>query len=249
MLRLIFLLFAVSGIAQATDLSERVVIANQAFDAGDYRQAVIHYQEIIADGHHNGHIYYNLGISYHRLQEVGESMASLLAARHYLPRDPDVAFNLKFVEERISDKLSTVMPRKFYDVLNFISDYLSEYEVSFATLALVGLALLLLTLYLFHRQLLFLMKMGVLLLALVVLSLIYLQVKARFPEYWGAVVSPSTKVYSGPRDSNMTLFILHEGAPFVIKQETNGFLKIQLSDGKKGWVAAESGRSFLYPSI
>lgn len=248
MLRL-FLLLAISGVAQGAGLSARIAVANQAFDAGDYRQAVVHYQEIIADGHRNGHIYYNLGVAYHRLQEIGQSMASLLAARHYLPRDPDVAFNLKFVEDRISDKLNTVMPRRFYEVLDFISDYLSEREVSFATLAFLGLGLLLLTLYLFHRQLLFLMKLGVLLLALVVLSLIYLQVKARFPEYWGAVVAPSTKVYSGPRDSNMTLFILHEGAPFVIEQETNGFLKIRLSDGKKGWVAADSGRSFLYPSL
>lgn len=249
MLKLIFLLSAVSGIAQSVDLSEKIATANRAFDTGDYRQAVVRYQEVIADGHHNGHVYYNLGVSYHRLQEIGESMASLLAARHYLPRDPDVVFNLKFVEDRISDKLGTVMPRKFYEVLDFISDYLSEYEISFATLAFIGLGLLLLTLYLFHRQFLFLMKLGVLLLAVVVLSLIYLQIKARFPEQWGAIVSPSTKVYSGPGDSNMTLFILQEGAPFVIEQEANGFLKIKLSDGKKGWVSVDSGRSFLPQSF
>ncbi len=49
-----------------------------------------------------------------------------------------------------------------------------------------------------------------------------------------------TAVYSGPSADNTTLFMLHEGAPFVVEQETNDYLQIKLSDGRKGLIAASA---------
>ena len=49
-----------------------------------------------------------------------------------------------------------------------------------------------------------------------------------------------TTVYSGPSADDTTLFMLHEGAPFVVEQEISDHLQIKLSNGKKGWIAANA---------
>ena len=96
-----------------------------------------------------------------------------------------------------------------------------------------GAALLLLTFWLFYRQMVLLLKLGVLLLVIAALSAIFLQAKAMFTEHWGAVTAERAAVYSGPSQDHTTLFMLHEGAPFVVEQETNAYLQIKLSTAKR----------------
>ena len=236
-------LILLGSTAQGVDVAEKTRAAAAAFDAGEYRRALDLYQEVVDSGHVNGHIYYNMGIAWYRLQHKGEAMAALLAARHYLPRDADVKFNLKHVQDKITDKLGIEMPRSFYDVLSFITDFFTPRELNFTALLALGAALLLLAFWLFYRQIVFLLKLGVLLIVIAALSAIFLQAKAMFAEHWGAVTAERAAVYSGPSKDNTTLFVLHEGAPFVVEQETNDYLQIKLSDGKKGWIAANTART------
>ena len=231
--------------ATANDLAAQVTAANSAFDRGDYTQALAVYQDIADAGHVNGHVYYNMGVIFHRLQRTGEAMAAFLAARHYLPRDPDVVFNLRFIQDKIKDNLTSIIPPKFYDVIGMITDYLTRREIAVTALVLGGLSLLLFAFYLFYRQVVFLFKLGILMLVLAVLAIIFLQTKSLFAEHWGAIITKSTQVYSGPGTDNTTLFILHEGAPFIVEKETNAYLRIRLSDGKKGWVNTDTARSYM----
>lgn len=237
---LITALALMGSTAQGRALAEKIHAAEAAFDAGAYRQALDLYQEIVASGHVNGHVYYNMGIAWYRLHNKGEAMAALLAARHYLPRDADVKFNLQYVQDKITDNLGVEMPRRFYHALSFITDFLTARELSFTGLLALGAALLLLSIWLFYRQIVFLLKLGILLIVIAVLSVIFLQAKTMLTEHWGAVTAERAAVYSGPGEDNTTLFMLHAGAPFVVEQETNNYLQIKLSDGKKGWIAANT---------
>ena len=55
---------------------------------------------------------------------------------------------------------------------------------------------------------------------------------------WGAVAASVVKVTSGPGQNNAVVFELKEGAPFVAQKSENSWYQIELSDGKKGWLAA-----------
>ena len=244
MLKYVYLLL-LPFTATASDLATQVKAANSAFDLGDYTEALVGYQEIVDAGHINGHIYYNMGVIFHRLQRTGEAMAAFLAARHYLPRDPNVSFNLQFIQDQIKDNLTSIMPHKFYDVIGMVTDYLTRKEIAITALILGGLSLLLFAFYLFYQQVIFLFKLGILMLVLAVLAIVFLQTKSFVAEHWGAIITESTQVYSGPGTDNTTLFILHEGAPFIVEKETNNYLRIRLSDGKKGWVNTDKARSYL----
>ena len=61
---------------------------------------------------------------------------------------------------------------------------------------------------------------------------------------WGAVTEKTAKVYSGPNEKNTVLFEIHEGAPFILNLPSGGWYKIELSDGKKGWMSAVDVKVF-----
>ena len=235
-----------STATQVLPLEERIAAANSAFDAGDYKQALHHYRALLHDGHINGHVFYNMGIANYRLQQRGQAMSAFLAARHYLPRDADVAFNLRYLQDSLEDGLIAVIKRKFYEIVSYINAYFTEREISMVTLSLFALALIFLAIFMLRKQIVFLLKLGILLLILAILSAILWQAKSRFAKHWGAVTTAAATVRSGASASSLQLYELHAGAPFLIAGRTNDYFKIRLSDGKKGWVRMQDVRSMTY---
>jgi tetratricopeptide (TPR) repeat protein len=71
----------------------------EAYDRGDYKTAISEFDSL-QKKHESGHIYYNLGNSYFRNSQLGESMAAFLAARRLMPSNPDVKANIDFVQKK-----------------------------------------------------------------------------------------------------------------------------------------------------
>ena len=67
------------------------------------------------------------------------------------------------------------------------------------------------------------------------------KIACRFPFDGDDTVEDEVPVHAGFSRNDTTLFVLHEGAEFTILDEEQGWWKITLADGKKGWVAAPSG--------
>src|SRR4051812_4508999 len=80
---------SVSAVEAKTGVETYLDAASAAYDRGDYATATARYEQAVAAGDENGHLFYNLGLSYYREHRLGDAMAAFLAARRLLPRDPD----------------------------------------------------------------------------------------------------------------------------------------------------------------
>lgn len=230
---------------QAQDISSQIQTANQQFDAGNFQQAADAYLAVLDEGHINGHIFYNLGVAYYHMQRLGEAMAAFLAARHYIPRDADVAFNINYIQEQLPDKLAAGAKDGFMNLVNSFSSYFNTKETSIFTLILLAIGLILLTIFMFRRQLIFLFKLGILLIILAIIIAILNHTKIEFARRWGAIKNAATAIHSGANPNSIVLFQLNAGAPLVIAKRANDYLKIELSDGRQGWVQSDNVASFL----
>jgi tetratricopeptide (TPR) repeat protein len=247
MLRLITItiLLLLSPTALAVDpVPTLVAEASTAFAKGDYDTAIARYEDAVASGHVNGHLYYNLGIAYFRKAKTGDALAAFLAARRYLPRDPDVRANIRFVTASIRDKLDADAPGGTFHALAFWVRRTTPREVgvAFAVMAFLAAAFLAATVVIPAAR----PARGWALGSLVIPALLAaaLAISVEGDEVWGAVAKPTAQVYSGP-DKNTLVFELQEGAPFkTFARSDAGFWGIELSDGKKGWVAAADVRVF-----
>lgn len=241
-----FLVFSASSAhAAATDASPALVSeATAAFDKGDYDTAITKYEQALSIGHVNGHLYYNLGIAYFRKARTGDAMAAFLAARRYLPRDPDVRANIRFLTARVRDKLETESPGGTFHALAFWVRRTTprELAVTFALASvLVAFFLTATTLVPGLRRI---RSWALIAVSIPAVLAFALAISVHGDEVWGAVARSQAQVYSGP-DKNTLVFELQEGAPFrTFARSDTGFWGIELSDGKKGWVADSDVKVF-----
>ncbi len=219
--------------------------AREAYDKGDYPQAVSLYQSLVKQGTPSGYLYYNLGNSYYRTQAWGEAKAAYLAARGLLPRNPDIKANLTLVHQKGGDHLQlTRSPSPFF----FWKNWATASEIAWIAALLAGLSFLLCSLGTCVSRLKAVKKIGQggLLLASLFAAATWKQAQSR--EIWGAVVSKEAAVHSAPGAHNLSLFTLHEGAPLIWLQ-TNGewaqILLVEDKEERKGWVDASAIR--VYP--
>ena len=64
-------------------------------------------------------------------------------------------------------------------------------------------------------------------------------VRVAMDETWGAVKVPVAAARTGPGERNTLVFELHEGAPVRLAGKArDGYRLVELSDGKRGWMAA-----------
>lgn len=236
-------------VASGQDFAQK---AATAFDQGQYDEAAKIYAAAAAQGTVNGHLYYNLGIAAYRQSQVGEAMAAFLAARRYLPRDPDVAANLRFVESRIKDRLDSRLAAQETGPFGFwyrLAPALSVKELAYATTALLTLWALVVSLGLLWPRARALLPAAWYALLLPAVPAALLLTAATMGSQWGAVIDTSgagAKVHSGPSIRESVLFELHEGAPVLVRGPLReGFWPVELSDGKKGWISSDKMRVWL----
>jgi uncharacterized protein YgiM (DUF1202 family) len=56
----------------------------------------------------------------------------------------------------------------------------------------------------------------------------------------GVVTAPKVRVRYGPSPDETEAFVLHEGARFRVYRRSSGWSQIRLSDGKSGWIPAQT---------
>lgn len=209
------------------------------YDGGKFAEAAASYEQIVAAGHRNGHVFYNLALAHYRSGDFGRAMAAVLAARELMPRDPDVRSNLKFLEGKIQDKLSATPALPAGErIMNFWVGGLSTRELLLGNLLAMLLAAAAIVIFFTVPRFKPYKLRGFWALGLPALAAVLLLTKLSLQVTWGAIIPDGTKIYSGPADTNTLLFNLNAGAPVQVSENTSaGYRMITLSDGKKGWVA------------
>lgn len=246
-LRCFTLLFALlltllSACAPQTMSGERMAQANGLYESGAYAEAIAAYQTLVDIGVDDGALYYNLGNATFKAGDLGRAILNYRRAQRRLPRDADVAANLRLARAQTQDRLE---PEESATVVQLIEhllvDWTTRDEIAALTLALwiIWCGLLVLALMTRRQQRgrrvirTLLVMVGVLLL-LSVLSLGIRMWSARGPTP-AVIVAESIEVRSGPGADYLTEFTLHAGAEVRIIETRGQWARIALPGELQGW--------------
>ena len=210
--------------------------ANQFYRDKNYDEAVRIYEEIAMSGP-KAEIYYNLGNSYFKSKKLGLAILNYERARRLRPRDRDVLTNLvyanRLIEYRIEDKRNWYF-RKKSELLQF-----ATIEECWA-LALGAYFLFMVGLFisLARRQRPLFGRLGALAVCLLIFCSVPLLLKLgeRGMGRPGIVTEPQAEVRYGPSNSDRIAFRLVEGLKVSLNDEKQDWYRIQLTDGRGGWV-------------
>ena len=99
--------------------------ANAAYDQEFYEEAIVSYEQVIAEGFESSQLYFNLGNSYFKLNDYPSAIYFFEKAKKLSPNDEDILFNLTVANGLIVDKIEPVPElmftqwwRSFYNMFN-----------------------------------------------------------------------------------------------------------------------------------
>lgn len=215
-------------------------LQDEAQRADLYRKALLRFEKLVREGVVNGRLYYNLGNTYFQLHDLGRAVLNYRRAQQYIPGDDNLRQNLLAARAQQSDRIEPQQEVMIVRTLLFW-----HYDLPVRTrLILLAVANLLfwggLGLRLYRRQGGWWPVAGSLAIVLLLsASLLY----ERFGRPAGGVlVAPETMARKGDGQAYTPSFStpLHAGLEFSLVEKRGEWMYIELADGRRCWVPAES---------
>lgn len=221
------------------DLTEVLVGANAAYEAGEYGRAVEAYESAVARGVANGHLFFNLGNAYLRHGDLGRAVAAYRRARVLLPRDEDVAANLAFARKSARDALEPPRPSAVLTTLLPWHYGLSRSELLRLVAVLNLLFWAAVTLRLFVRRSEVAAWIAGALVAALLATGASLAVRHLAPRRIGVILPQEIDIHAGTSATSVVRFRLHAGTEVRATGRRDEWVRVELPDGESGWVEAE----------
>lgn len=219
--------------------------ADSLYDSGNYTHAIKIYNEIIKQQGVSPALYYNLGNSYYKNNDMAHAILSYERGLKLNSSDSDIRHNLSIARSKIQDKNN--LPSEF-----FLSAWWNTFSnlFSFSFLKLLGLFsftlfLTLLLLYISHgfNKRKYFKRLAILFLFIFIISNL-----AAIQQYYNAtnsnhaiVVAEAVFVKSSPSESSMNLFEIHSGTRLTLLDTSmKEWCEVKYEDGKEGWIEKKS---------
>ena len=202
--------------------------ADSAYIRNDFAASVEIYENILRNEGESSDIYYNLGNSYYKMNNIAKAVLNYERALLLNPGNSDIRFNLELARSKTVDKVTP--PSEMFFV---------TWTQSLIMFILMILAL---SLFIFGKRVV-LKKIGFIsaiffFLVTILANIFASEQKSELINHDNAIImAPSVTVKSTPNQSGTDLFILHEGRKVIIKDNTmKEWKEIKLEDGNVGWV-------------
>ncbi len=240
----IIILSCLVSFALNTFADDRVALKAQADSAYSHEQydKAIKLYEKLAKETTNYKIFYNLGCSYYRTDNIAKSILWLERASRLNPSDEDVQFNLLLVRNKTIDKITPRHEMIIFSLFKKLVNLMSLKSWSIVCISLFIFSFVFVSLF-FFSNILSLRKIGLFMSILcIVLCIIgnicaYQQCSLAKNHANGVIMAPAVTVKSTPTESGSDLFVIHEGTCVEIKDSSmKDWFEIQIADGKIGWI-------------
>ncbi len=153
-----------------------------------------------------------------------------------IPINEDLQANLKYARQQTKDQLdtgeTTLVRQTFFWIYSFNLD---ELVISFLILNIVLFSVAILRKFKRKDLIDWTFNISLILYLLISVS-VFFRYGIEKHSNQGVVLAKEVNIKSGIGQDSVSLFKLHEGAEVIIGEEKEGWLKIILNDGKKGWV-------------
>ena len=225
--------------------TKEVKLANVAYINGNYELAAQQYEDIIATVGVAPELYYNLGNTYYKLNEVGLAILNYERALRLDPKNSDAQFNLEMAQLKVVDNIvdtPTFFLGKWID--NFVK-FLSSNQWFYLSITFFIVCLIFAFLFIFgptrqFRKMSFYFAVAMIIASS--FSVVFANVRKQHVENHNeAIITVGVvSVKSSPDKSGTDLFQLHEGTKVQVKSTLGSWTEIKLGNGNVGWLEADN---------
>ncbi len=244
MLRVITILVYLActlGYSQNQELFNK---ATSYYNEGEYTKAADSYLQILENGEHSAALYFNLGNTYYKLNDIAPSIYYYEKALLLKPNDQDIKNNLAYAQNMTLDAIEPLPQTSLSRFYNKLTHYLSFDQWAYVAIVLMMLFVgCYIAFYYFkfatQKRIAFISSIIFLLGSLMAVFLAYFQFQKFNSDQPAIVFAEEVSIKSEPNNRSQTVFNLHAGTKVNILEHLNDWTRIGISDGSSGWIPAE----------
>ena len=238
-----FILLIFSNTQNGDDLFKE---SNDLYTNGDYQNAVEGYLDILKSGFESAELYFNIGNSFYKLNNIPESNYYYEKAKSISPNDDDILTNLSFAQNLRIDKIETLPVTDIQNLKLSILDLLSEKGWSFMLIILIWMTCFAFILYILSNDSKFKRSFFSISLLFLILSsftlFVNIEKKKNSEIKYAIIYDKEIEVWSEPNNISELKFLLHEGTKVKQIDVIEDWINIQLENGTIGWIQSSSLR-------
>lgn len=215
--------------------------ATTAYNAGEYQKAIDLYKDILDNGSHSASVYFNLGNSYYKLNEIAESIYYYEKALLLSPNDNEIKTNLSYAQNMTLDAIDTVPETGISKLYKNVTGKLTFDQWSYLAIAAMFIFVLLyIAFYNFNysarKRWAFIGSLIALFVCIIAVLFAYIQQRDYNAKRPAIIFAEESSIKAEPNDTSAEIFLLHEGTKVNVVEKLNDWNKIELADGKTGWI-------------
>lgn len=209
-----------------------------------YGKAKMRFERIVGEGGvHNGMLYYNIGNTYFRMEDLGRAILNYRRAAMYIPNDVNLRQNLEYARSKCLDKIEVRQKTRILNTLFFW-----HYDISSKTRAVLFMTFFL-AVWAFAAVRIFVRKPWIgwvigtsAIVAVLLLGSVAVEEWLAYAYKSGVVVSPDVVARKGDSETYERSFVepLHAGTEFDVVEQRPDWYQIELVDGRRCWVPSRS---------
>lgn len=247
MKNLIYIVLFLFGFAASAQNEALFNKATEAYNVGEYQNAINDYLQILENGEHSAELYYNLGNAYYKLNQIAPSIYYYEKALLLKPNDPEILNNLAYARNMTLDAIETLPETGLSKIYESVIGRLSFDQWAYSAVVFMILFVLLYIAfyfftYSFRKRLAFIISMVALFFSATSLVFAFLQFNKFEADQPAIVFASESSVKSEPNLRSQEAFTLHEGTKVNVVEELNEWKKIKIADGTTGWIPSEDIR-------
>ena len=244
LITLICLAIASIGWGQDQDNFDK---ATTLYQKGDYTQAAAVYSSILKSGKESSALYYNLGNTYYKLNNVPESIYYYEKALQLDPENADAKNNLIFANQMKVDAITPLPKTWVRQLSDGIVGLFSAH--TWAVLSIIGVFAFVLSFLLYYfvertalKRTFFSLMLAFLFFAIGSYTLAHFCHKQVSQTQYAILFDKTVRVFSDANAYSSEVMQLHEGTKVEIIEDAKDWVKIRLVNGKTGWTKVHSLR-------
>ena len=235
------ILLAVGNLTAFAAEESRWEEAAAAYTSADYAAALAGYKAIEAESLVSPDLFYNIANCFFKLGDMPHAILYYEKCLKLAPAHADARNNLDICRQFTLDKIDEIPPFLLVTWMEKVKYACSADAWAWISVALVLIAAALLLGFRFFRRLgarkvSFIFACIVALFALAALLFSLDEKSDALHSDAAVMIQPVSTIKSSPGDGGKSIFVLHEGTKVELLDSLGDWVKIELSDGRQGWV-------------
>lgn len=219
----------------------------EAYNDGNYSQAISYYETILKNGEHSAALYFNLGNCYYKMNRIAPSIYYYEKALLLDPNDPDVKNNLAFARQMTLDAIEempeTGIAKAYKASVGSLSyEQWAMLSILFICMGILAYIVYFIVRYSTHKRIALVSGLVLLILGCIFVAFAYVGQRSFENDRPAIIFADAIMVRSEPNRRSDPVFELHEGTKVQVLDQLEDWNKIQLVNGQEGWIPQEEIR-------